>query len=298
MPSKSIYQYILNGVKDGVYFVDKSRQITFWNKAAEIITGFSSSEVLGHHCYDNILNHVDSSGTELCKAGCPLHQSLTDGEIRDTLVYLHHKDGHRVPVAVHIMPIYEHDEIIGAVETFTDESSQTAFLKDLDELKIIAYQDQLTGLPNRRYLDNSLENQLATFRELGIPFGVAMFDIDKFKNFNDNYGHDIGDEVLKMVAKVFRAMTRSGDIIGRWGGEEFLGIFANVTESQLDMILNRIRVLTEKSSINHNDERLQVTISIGGAIINDEDTASNLIKKADENLYISKENGRNQVTVK
>jgi diguanylate cyclase (GGDEF)-like protein/PAS domain S-box-containing protein len=297
MSTESIYKYILNGIKDGVYFVDKDRKLTFWNKAAEEITGFKADEILGRHCYDNILNHVDSQGNELCHNGCPLHKSLEDGKIRDNLVYLHHKDGQRVPVTIHIMPLVENGEIIGAVETFTDDSSTASYMENLDELKMIAYQDQLTSLPNRRYLDNSLENALTTYHELDMPFAMAMFDIDKFKDFNDNYGHDVGDEVLVMVSKIFKALTRNDDVIGRWGGEEFIGIFVNVNQEELDKILNRIRILVEKSSLRYKTQDLHVTISIGGTIIKSGDTLESLQKRADDLMYQSKKNGRNQVTI-
>ena len=297
MSTESIYKYILNGIKDGVYFVDKDRKLTFWNKAAEEITGFKADEILGRHCYDNILNHVDGLGNELCHNGCPLHKSLEDGKIRNNLVYLHHKNGHRVPVTVHIMPLVENGEIIGAVETFTDDSSTASYMENLDELKMIAYQDQLTSLPNRRYLDNSLENALTTYHELGIPFALAMFDIDKFKNFNDLYGHDVGDEVLIMVSKIFKALTRNDDVIGRWGGEEFIGIFVNVTPEALDKILNRIRVLIEKSSLRYKTQDLHVTVSIGGTVINSDDTLVSLHKRADDLMYQSKQKGRKQVTI-
>jgi len=297
MATDSMYKYILNGIKDGVYFVDKNRKLTFWNKAAEDITGFKSIDVLNHHCYDNILNHVDNSGKELCKKGCPLHLSLQDGQIRESTVYLYHKEGHRVPVTVNIMPIIEDGEIIGAVETFTDDSEQAEFLNDMNELKLIAYQDQLTELPNRRYLENFLDRKLNDYHTLDIPFSVAFFDIDHFKKFNDTFGHDVGDKVLKMVSKVFKALVRKDDIIGRWGGEEFVGVFTGISQEQLDITLNRIRMLIEKSALREDGQPLQVTISIGGTPIQENDNIESIIKRADTLLYSSKENGRNCVTI-
>ncbi len=296
MKNYDFYKYILDGVKDGVYFVDIDRKLTFWNQSAELITGFSADEVLGKHCYDNILNHIDEEGTQLCHNGCPLHKSLEDGQIRENLIYLHHKDGHRVPVTVHVMPIYEGDEVIGAVETFTDESEHSSFLKNMSELKVLAYQDQLTELPNRRYLENRLDKKLQSYHDLGMPFGIAIFDIDSFKIFNDSYGHDVGDEVLKMVSKIFKALTKNDEVIGRWGGEEFVGIFSIDTLDGLALILNRIRLLIENSGLRNDDAILQVTISAGGTLVHEADTIEDIIKRADKMLYESKENGRNRVT--
>ncbi len=297
MLSSRLYKEVLNGIKDGVYFVDKNRKLTFFNRSAELITGFKADEVLDRHCYDNFLNHVDSAGNELCLGGCPLHASLQDGEIREAAVYLRHKDGHRVPVTVHIMPLIENGEIIGAVETFTDESNNIGFLTDLEELKRLAYNDELTDLPNRRYIDNIIKNKFKTYKNLGLPFAIAIFDIDKFKDFNDTYGHDVGDLVLQMISKIFKGVTRTTDLIGRYGGEEFLGIFEISDIQDLENTLNRIRVLIEKSCINYRNKKLQVTVSVGATIVLENDDEKSILKRSDNMLYNSKRNGRNKVTV-
>ncbi len=104
MEKNLIYKEIMQIIKEGVYFVDTDRKITFWNDYAQEITGFSATEVLDSHCYDNILNHVDDAGTQLCKTGCPLHKTIEDSIKGEASVYLHHKDGHRVPVVVRTFP--------------------------------------------------------------------------------------------------------------------------------------------------------------------------------------------------
>lgn len=126
---------------------------------------------------------------------------------------------------------------------------------------ILAMVDQLTQLPNRRHIDSFLSSKYKEFKELDIQFGFLFMDIDKFKTFNDTYGHDVGDDVLKMLSKTFLAATRVTDLVGRFGGEEF------------------------------------VTISIGATLVKEEDTIDAILKRADEMLYKSKENGRNRVTL-
>jgi diguanylate cyclase (GGDEF)-like protein/PAS domain S-box-containing protein len=296
MAADMMYRYILNGVKDGVYFVDTERKITFWNKAAEEITGFTADEVNGKYCFNNILNHVDDEGCQLCMNGCPLHKTLDDGEIRDATVYLHHKEGHRVPVTVHIMPIYEGHKIIGAVETFSDNADRVRFLSSMNELKVLAYQDQLTQLPNRRYLESIIDAKQREYLRLNIPYAIALLDIDHFKFVNDTHGHDVGDDVLQMVSKVFKASIRNDDVIGRWGGEEFLAIFGNINVEELEKILERIRMLVESSSLRGEDE-VKVTISIGASIVTEHDSTEDLVKRADAMLYKSKTKGRNRVTL-
>ncbi len=114
------YKSVLDNLFDGVYFVDSERKITYWNKAAERITGFFEAEVVNLSCYDKILNHVDETGKQLCLNGCPLAEVLKDGNLREADVFLRHKAGHRVPVSIRITPIYDGDRIVGAVEIFSD----------------------------------------------------------------------------------------------------------------------------------------------------------------------------------
>lgn len=294
---KSLYNIILNGVRDGVYYVDKERSILFWNDAAERITGYKKEDVINTHCYENILNHIDEKGNNLCMNGCPLKKTMSDGETREVSVYLKHKDGYRVPVSIYCSPMFKDGKIVGAVESFTDMSPHTAILGTNNELIKQAYTDELTGLPNRRYLEKHLESVMLKNKQLNIPVGVACFDIDFFKSVNDNYGHDVGDNLLKLVSSVFIKAVRDNDIIVRSGGEEFIGVFEGISEKALNNLLERIRILIEKSSILVNGENLSATISIGGAILKNEDNSDSIIKKADNALYKAKETGRNKVVI-
>lgn len=291
------YRKVLENLYDGVYFVDKCRRITFWNKGAEAITGFSRSEVEGSLCYNNILRHVDDEGRELCTNLCPLKKTLEDGEMREAKVYLHHKNGHRVPVSIRSIAIYEGDDIVGAVEVFFDDSEKRNMLDDMKNLESLAMKDELTGLYNRRYTETFLNSKLKESAVLGIPVGVGFIDIDKFKDFNDNYGHDTGDEVLKMVSLSMDSVTRRTDLVSRWGGEEFVAVFTGVGESRLKTICEKIRMLVEKSSLDKSGESLRVTISIGATMAKQGDTINDIINRADGLLYESKENGRNRVTI-
>lgn len=297
MDKIKFYNTILTNTYEGIYFVDTDRQITFWNGGAERITGFLAEDVIGKFCRDNILNHVDERGKELCLDGCPLHQTIQDGKTREAAVYLHHKDGHRVPVSVRSIPMVEGEKIIGAVEIFIDDSEKHEVQQNVEAYKILAMLDQLTQLPNRRHIDSFLSSKYKEFKELNMKFGILFMDIDKFKTFNDTYGHDIGDEVLKMLSKTLLAATRPTDLVGRFGGEEFIAILAGVDEAGLMKKAERFRMLVENNSLNVCGKQVKVTISIGATLIKEDDTVEVLVKRADEQLYKSKENGRNRVTL-
>jgi PAS domain S-box-containing protein len=114
---------LIDHLYDGVYYVDRGRRIRYWNQGAERLTGFAAASVVGHFCYDNLLNHVDASGTQLCRDGCPLAATMVDGEPREAEVFLRHREGHRVPIRVRTSPVRDReDKVIGAVEIFDDRT--------------------------------------------------------------------------------------------------------------------------------------------------------------------------------
>ncbi|MBW2247553.1 MAG: GGDEF domain-containing protein [Deltaproteobacteria bacterium] len=295
---KDSYERIIENLYDGLYFVDRDRVITYWNKGAERISGFTADEVVGKSCADNILTHVDSQGNSLCTGMCPLAATIADGKLRETELYMHHKDGHRIPVSVRVSTLTDRDGIIiGGVEVFTDISNQEATKLRVKELEKLALLDNLTQLANRNYIEREIQSRFGEKKRLNVPFGILFIDIDHFKKFNDSYGHDMGDEVLKFVANTFVANTRPFDLYGRWGGEEFIGIIRNINGKELEVLGNRVRTLIENSYLIHENERLYVTISIGATLVNKNDTIDSLIKRADTLLYKSKAAGRNFLTI-
>lgn len=289
---------ILDNVHDGVYCVDLDRRIERWNQAAEDITGFSASEVVGSCCADNILNHVDSDGRLLCKTGCPLSATMADEQCREASVFLHHKDGHRLPVTVRALPMRnDQGKVIGAVEMFAPATERSALEQRLQELQALALVDELTALPNRRYIQRELDRRFEEYQRYTYSYAVLIGDIDNFKTVNDTHGHMAGDQVLKMVAASLQSNCRSFDAVGRWGGEEFMIILRNVDAGTTRTLAERFRILVEQSFVDHQQSSLSVTISIGGAVIQKDDTLATLIERADQQLYLSKESGRNQVSV-
>jgi diguanylate cyclase (GGDEF)-like protein/PAS domain S-box-containing protein len=291
------YARIIDNLHDGLYFVDTDRIITYWNKAAERISGFAAAEVLGKSCADRVLTHVDGAGRCLCTGFCPLAAAITDGVDREAEVYLHHKDGHRVPVLVRASVLKDHKgKVIGGIELFTDVSSLHTHSQRVLELEKLALLDNLTQLANRNYLEMELQARFEEQKKLKIPFGILFIDIDHFKNINDSYGHDVGDEVLRFVAQTFAANSRPFDLYGRWGGEEFLGIIRNIEKDDLASLGDRLRTLIEHSYIVHEEQKLHVTVSLGATSAKEGDTSENLIKRADTLLYESKRQGRNRLT--
>jgi len=292
------YKSIFESLQDGVYFVDGDRRVTYWNKAAERITGYSEKEVVGSRCMDNILIHIDERGTTLCNGLCPLAAAMEDGNARQEEVYLHHKKGHRIPVSVRATPLRDKaGKVIGGAELFSDISSKKALQDKIRELEKLALIDGLTGLSNRKHIEGELTARFHEKNRYGLDFGILFMDIDHFKTINDTYGHVGGDEALRTVSATFQASTRSYDLVGRWGGEEFVGIIRNVDHQLLGKVGERFRMLIEKTRIEFPQTPFSVTISVGATLAVSEDSPASLIKRADEHLYESKKNGRNRLTI-
>lgn len=291
------YKKIVENINDGLYFVNQDRVITYWNKAAERISGFVADEVVGKSCADDILTHIDSEGNNLCCGLCPLAETITDGTPRESRVYLHHKNGQRIPVAVRVSRLVDKQgATLGGVELFTDMSNVEANELRVKELEKLALLDRLTQLANRHYLESELEARFEEKRRHNVPFGLLFMDIDHFKPFNDTYGHDVGDQVLQLVARTLIANARPFDLYGRWGGEEFVAIIRNVSADHLEVLGNRMRSLVAKSYLPHENKKLFVTVSVGATLVRTGDTPASLIKRADTLLYQSKQAGRNRVT--
>jgi len=295
--SQQFFRQLLDNLYDGVYFVDRDRVVNYWNKGAERLSGFAAEEVVGHSCRDNLLVHVDDRGNQLCFQGCPLAATIKDGQERQAAVFMHHKAGHRVPVQVRVTPIRNEDGFItGAVEIFSDNTAEVDARQRAEELETMAFLDALTGIANRRFLEITLRSRLEEQRRYGWPFGLLFLDVDHFKSFNDRYGHDVGDQVLKMVAKTMTSCSRAFDVVGRWGGEEFIAIIANVEREQLLAVAERYRQMIEHSGLELEGRTLQVTVSVGAAGAFADDSSEQLLERADALMYRSKQNGRNRVT--
>lgn len=294
------YQELLSYLYEGVYVVDKNRKIIFWNTGSEQITGYTSEEVINTACYNNILQHVTADGKNLCFDGCPLHDTLSTGNINEGDVFLHHKKGHRIPVKVKSIPVRDADNnIVAAIEVFTDERFREETFSENRKLKEMLVTDPLTNIYNRRYIDFHLTKSKEESDEFNTTFGILFLDLDDFKIINDSHGHDAGDEILKLVSRTIQSNIRSNDKIGRWGGEEFLAIIKIDNLESLEKIANKLRLLVSKSYHKmSNDDLLKVTISIGGTMYLPGEPILEAVKRADTYMYESKENGKNKVTIK
>ena len=292
------YRELLDNLYDGVFFVDSNKTITYWNRAAENITGYTCDDVVGKCCSDNILVHVDEKGAPLCDSGCPLQAAIKDGKSREINAFLKHRDGHMLPVLVKVNAIYDADGcIIGGIQSFNDNSSLLYEKKHAAELEKLSTFDGLTGVGNRRYADITLQKKLAELKRYGSTFGVLFADIDNLKSVNDTYGHEAGDEILKLVAQTILAHIRPFDFIFRWGGDEFLLILVNVDQHRLLATAERVRIAVQNTGLQFGSNIIRATLSVGGTVAETDDMDKSILARTDGFMYHCKEDGKNRCLV-
>jgi diguanylate cyclase (GGDEF)-like protein len=171
-----------------------------------------------------------------------------------------------------------------------------SFRRERDVAQHLARHDGLTGVLNRRAAGTRLEELFRRSRDSGTPLAVFFLDLDHFKSINDRYGHAAGDAVLVAVARRVAAQLRADDVLGRWGGEEFVAVLPGAPPEVVRAMGERIRRAVEAEPVVVEAERIPVTVSVGVAMLAaDASDSAVLLQRADEALYRAKDNGRNRV---
>ncbi len=277
---------VLGAMAEGLYVVDRARRITYWNPAAARISGFDADLVTGRWCGDGLLNHVDEHGNSMCGEHCPLQATMDDGQVRTTRLYMHHAAGHLAAVRVTAAPLRDGTgAIVGAVETFADDSALRVVEQRLRTAEQLALQDPLTGLGNRRAMDRTLEQHFAAWARHRTPFAALAIDVDRFKAINDTHGHEAGDRVLTTVANSLSHAVRASDAPFRTGGDEFAVLTGSITVAEATELAARLRMVVAESRFAH---QISVSISVGAAVVREGDDAASLLKRADDRLLKAK----------
>lgn len=214
-----------------------------------------------------------------------LYQFISNIDESQRVTMLKNKDNEEKSFFINVSKINATNYLIN----FTDITKLTQE-KEATELKV--YTDSLTGVNNRAKFEEVFEYELKQSNRYNRPLSLAILDIDKFKDFNDKYGHLIGDEILIMLAKNIQKNARESDLFARWGGEEFVLLFSNTNLQDAISSSEHFREMIEK--LEHKSAG-SVTVSFGVTEYKDKDTMDTMFKRADDALYKAKSSGRNCV---
>ena len=269
---------VIQGAQEAIVVTDDAGKVVLVNDATETLLGKSIAQIQE----EGILNLLDEPER---------FQAMLDDTHSVSEPSLFEYKGHWLLTSAHTI-LDANGSPIGSAALLRDVTLEQAMLKELERLSIT---DALTDVFNRRHLDATLKTELKRARDTGSPLAVIMFDADHFKKFNDTYGHDQGDRVLKMVGQVMKETVRKYDVPCRYGGEEFTVILPSTDAEGAMHFAERLRKNVEAMRV----DELKVTISLGVACFPmiAADLPEALIEAADAALYVSKESGRNCSTI-
>jgi diguanylate cyclase (GGDEF)-like protein/PAS domain S-box-containing protein len=277
---------------EGVVILDVNGNVDYINPEAERLLGWENYDLAGKSISE-LMNCEGSDGKVL--KNCAILQVLDDGkrfDVEDEV--FRRRDGAMIPVRYTAAPLTGHDGFSGVVVSFHDISDRKRILKDLEHK---ATHDGLTDIYNRSTIDKLLNYELGRTLRYKRSLSLLMMDLDHFKDVNDTYGHQVGDDVLIWFARHIASASRGTDFVGRYGGEEFTMIMPETELLQANRTAERLCNMIANSPVMlGSDEKLEITVSIGvAACPNNAKNAEELIKSADDALYRAKELGRNCV---
>jgi diguanylate cyclase (GGDEF)-like protein/PAS domain S-box-containing protein len=291
------YKCLAENAFEGIMQVDIEGYIVAWNRGAERMFGHTVKNVVGTRYQDQSIKQLAENGAMLPSARLPVFLTLRDGQLREDHAYIQHLEGYQISVLIRVLPILnDKNKIIGAMQIFTDSKALIAAREDRKRVSETIFFDSLTGIGDRRHIENRIKFALDDYKASKVEFGVLFIDIDYFKDLNDSYGHLAGDKVLRFIANTVRHNLRTTDSCGRWGGEEFLALILDINLEGVKTVAEKIRRLVEKTKIQDGGKNLAVTVSIGASVSHPDDTVESIVRRTDELMYKSKQNGRNRVT--
>lgn len=269
----------------GLFIMDKMGVITFVNDTALELLQYSREELLGKVAHNLIHEHTGPL------ENCPIYQATVENKPFALEDSFKRKDGSYVDVYVIGRPVMAQAGVEGSVLVFYDITERK---RKENEIFVNSMTDPLTGLHNRRYLQEKFLEAKELADRYHIPFSVIMIDIDNFKLINDRFGHEVGDRVLKALAKVLKIETRSADLVSRWGGEEFLILLSNTPLEGAERIAERLRRTVEFLRIK---DLPPFTISAGVTSYKPKEKVEELLRRVDKALYMAKASGKNCVKI-
>lgn len=290
--SEERHRLLADNASDVIWTMDLEGKFTYISPSVEKLRGYTVEEVMKQSpdevlCKDSLIYMQEG----LIKTMKDIENNRPFPDFRGELEQPC-KDGTTVWTDTTVSGIYnEKGDFKGMLGVTRDISSQKKMQEEITKISIT---DKLTQIYNRVKLDEVLENELKRSMRSKSSFSVIMADIDKFKLVNDNYGHQVGDIVLSEVSKILKDNSRSIDVIGRWGGEEFIIILPNSNLSGAKILAEKLRVKIENAKFTKAGN---ITCSFGVAEYIEGDTSDDLVSRADAALYRAKDNGRNRVEI-
>jgi len=286
---------LLDNMHDAVVFVDAGLRVLQWNHGAERLTGITGTSVRQRHWLPGLLNMQNERGDTITEEDCPVICAIRSGVQSLRRLTIWGRTGRAVSVDSHAIPVVADDGTsLGAILLLHDASPEASLEQRCQSLHEKATKDPLTQVANRAEFDRVHDAFIRTHREQQVPCSLIICDLDHFKQVNDTYGHQAGDEAIKTLARLLKSGCRPGDLVARYGGEEFVMLCADCDNASVARRAEQIR----KALAQTPQPKLQgrsVTASFGVTEVQPGDTAETMLRRADRALLTAKGKGRNRV---
>jgi len=294
---------VLNNVNEGIIIVNENFEIFFWNSYMETITNIKGFNAIGNNLYTvlpslnknyfkNVVNNILNDGYAMFFSAA-MHQDLLNTEDKFNIKISKIQDERKTSLLLEFHNVTGQMAQIKQLKKYIKELyNVNKELKEKEkEIENLAYYDQLTGVANRTLFYILAEKYIQNAKRNNSLLGIMFIDIDKFKNINDTYGHQVGDKIIIKAANILKKATRESDIVVRYGGDEFVVILPNMKDiSDYKIVASKIINLNE-NVVYMEDKEIKLSFSIGISIYpNDGDNIDKLIVKADKAMYIAKRN--------
>ncbi|MFH1919195.1 MAG: diguanylate cyclase [Planctomycetota bacterium] len=286
---------LLDNMHDAVVFVDAGLRVVLWNHGAERLTGITGASVHQRQWLPSLLNTQDEKGDPIADDDCPVTCAIRSGVQSLRRLTIWGRAGRAVSVDSHAIPVTDDDgTTLGAILVLHDASPETSLEERCQRLHEKATKDPLTQVANRAEFDRVHEAFVRTHQQERVPCSLIICDLDLFKQVNDTYGHQAGDEAIKALARLLKTVCRPGDLVARYGGEEFVVLCADCDNASVARRAEQLRKNLSQTPISRLEGH-SVTASFGVTEIQPGDTAETMLRRADRALLMAKAEGRNRV---
>lgn len=295
-PEAMFYRKLLEAMHDAAVLVDGSLKVILWNQAAARLTGIPPASIEHKRWRAELINLRDEGGKVIDDSNCPVREAVRTGvpTPRRRLSILG-RGGQRVEVEAHFVPVINRwGAPQGAALLMNDASNQVTLEEQVQSLHEKAARDPLTQVANRAEFDQALTSYINSHLERRLPCSLILCDLDHFKQVNDTFGHQAGDEVLVAFATLLRRHCRRGDLVARYGGEEFALLCADCATTTAARRADELRLELAATQFPELDGR-SITSSFGVTELQAGDTPETMLRRADRALYQAKDKGRNMV---
>jgi len=290
------YLYLLESLYDGYYVLDENMQVAIWNRGAESLLKLPWQKMYRKKWTSRMLRCADSHGLEYQERDYPVMRAISEGETVASTTKIHRPDGSWIELQLQTVPLLdENNKLLGVIEIFKDANGIRRRPQHMKAADSTDDEDILISLADKSDLESQLQKMLEFAKQIDHvePLSLIVLDIDFFKTINSTFGYEVGDEVLMDIAKLLQNECYSDEVIGRYGGEEFLIICPETNMQQAKRRAERLRVALPKSPIG-GLENFQVTASFGVTQVVPDESSENVLTRVNLALQKAKNSGRNK----